>query len=89
MQGSQKNAASILSDASLASARDHTNTYLLTATAGMVYRVHTAAAWLTNEGEGLFALATSTGSILLVKLPPYGIQGECSCKAVKQLEKNE
>ena len=76
MQGQQKNAASILSDAALASARDHTSSYLLMSTAGTVYRVHTAAAWLTNDGEGLFALATNTGSVLLIKLPPYGIQGE-------------
>ena len=79
MQGTQqKNAPSILSDASLASARDHTNTYLLTSPPGSVHHITTAAACLTSDGEGLFALPTNTGSILLVKLPPYGIQGTLS-----------
>ena len=37
---------------------------------------HTAASYHTPEGEALFALASSSGSILLVKMPPLGMQGK-------------
>ena len=76
MQGTRQSTPSILADVSVASAREPTNSHLLRSVGGTVYQVHTAAAWLTPQGQALFALATNTGSILLVKLPLYGIQGK-------------
>lgn len=75
MQGGIKNAASILSEASLASVRGQSSSHIISSPTGSVYHLRTAAGWLTNDGEAIFALATNNGSILLIKFPPYGIQG--------------
>ena len=34
------------------------------------------SSWLCQDGNCLFALATGTGMILLIKLPPPGTDGE-------------
>ncbi len=39
-------------------------------------QISAAASWLTNEGEALFAIATTAGSVVVVKMPPYGIQSK-------------
>lgn len=38
----------------------------------------TFASWLCQDGNCLFALATGTGIILLIKLPPPGSEGRNS-----------
>jgi len=34
-----------------------------------------AATHYTQDGEGLFALANNAGNIVMVKMPPLGMQG--------------
>ena len=41
------------------------------------HQILAASSCLTKDGEAIFALSTSHGSVLLVKLPPHGIQGRC------------
>ncbi|XP_019626298.1 PREDICTED: nuclear pore complex protein Nup160-like isoform X3 [Branchiostoma belcheri] len=64
---------SVFADLSLAELRNENNFHLLNQSPSNY--PHLGATWLTNEGEALFAMATIGGSILLVKLPQYGIQG--------------
>ena len=64
----------MFADLSLAELRNEANFHLLNQSPSNY--PHLGATWLTNEGEALFAMATIGGSILLVKLPQYGIQGE-------------
>ncbi|XP_078662026.1 nuclear pore complex protein Nup160-like [Branchiostoma floridae x Branchiostoma belcheri] len=64
---------SVFVDLSLAELRNENNFHLLNQSPSNY--PHLGATWLTNEGEALFAMATIGGSILLVKLPQYGIQG--------------
>ncbi|XP_078583967.1 nuclear pore complex protein Nup160-like isoform X2 [Branchiostoma floridae x Branchiostoma japonicum] len=63
---------SVFADLSLAELRNEANFHLLNQSPSNY--PHLGATWLTNEGEALFAMATIGGSILLVKLPQYGIQ---------------
>ncbi|XP_070567013.1 nuclear pore complex protein Nup160-like [Ptychodera flava] len=66
---------SIFADISVAMIQDHSNRQFLSQGGGQVHEPYTSASWVTNEGEAVFALATNVGSILVVKLPPQGIQG--------------
>ena len=66
---------SIFSDWSVAHVNETANTYTIQQPAGSTYRHHTAATWMTADGSALFALATNTGKIVFVKMPPFGIQG--------------
>ena len=73
--------ASIFSDASVAPAQDPLNCHTLTHAASAVPapNVTAGAAWLSSDGEALFAMATDAGTVLLVKLPRVGIAGEFLC----------
>lgn len=37
--------------------------------------LHSAATYLSSDGEGLFAFSSNAGNILLIKMPPPEIQG--------------
>lgn len=69
---------SLFYDASIASSLDPRNTHMINPGGSITSHYHTAASYHTQEGEALFALASSSGSILLVKMPPLGIQGMTS-----------
>ncbi|XP_013393121.1 nuclear pore complex protein Nup160-like isoform X1 [Lingula anatina] len=66
---------SIFTDASVVNLCEPSDCHSISPVSNVAYSLHAAGAWLTTEGEALFALATSTGSILFIKLPPKGIQG--------------
>ncbi len=66
---------SIFADWSVAHGNEAVNTHALQQPAGGAYKLHTAAAWVANDGHALFALATNAGAVLFVKMPPFGIQG--------------
>ena len=79
--GPEQRMASIFSDASVAPAQDPLNCHTLTHAASAVPapNVTAGAAWLSSDGEALFAMATDAGTVLLVKLPRVGIAGEFLC----------
>lgn len=54
---------------------DARNSHMLNPGGTITSHFTAAASFYTLEGEGLFALANSSGSILLVKMPPLDIQG--------------
>ncbi|XP_052227575.1 nuclear pore complex protein Nup160-like isoform X1 [Dreissena polymorpha] len=66
---------SVFLDASITKCMDVRNTHMLNP-AGTISCVFTcASSFYTQEGEALFALGNNSGNILLVKLPPLGMQG--------------
>ena len=75
LHSTHKSLPSIFADVSIKTAQQAGNSHIINMSGGPAYNVHAAAAWLTNDDEALFALATNLGSILLVKMPPYRIQG--------------
>ncbi|KAL4225759.1 hypothetical protein ACF0H5_016448 [Mactra antiquata] len=66
---------SIFHDASIAKCMDARNFHMLNPGGTITSHFTAAASFYTQEGEGLFALANSSGNILLVKMPPLGMQG--------------
>jgi hypothetical protein len=72
---SDQGAMSIFYDASLAGATDAKNVHMLNPGGAITAQLHTAATHLTNDSEALFALASNIGSIVLVRMPALGIQG--------------
>ncbi|XP_022094945.1 nuclear pore complex protein Nup160-like isoform X2 [Acanthaster planci] len=75
---------SIFADVSIASIRDAANFHVIGQGGSAAYEFQTSSSWLTNDGEVMFALATNTGSVVLVKLPPIGIQGIVTQHELKQ-----
>ncbi|XP_052801877.1 nuclear pore complex protein Nup160-like [Mya arenaria] len=66
---------SIFHDASITKCMDSKNSHMLNP-AGTLSSVFTCAgSFCTQEGEALFALGNTAGNILLVKMPPLGMQG--------------
>ncbi|XP_053384862.1 nuclear pore complex protein Nup160-like isoform X2 [Mercenaria mercenaria] len=66
---------SIFYDASIAKCMDARNSHMLNAGGTITSHFTAAASFYTQEGEALFALANSSGNIILVKMPPLDIQG--------------
>ena len=46
-------------------------------TGAVQYQVECGTSTVSADGEAVFALALSGGGVLVVKLPPYGVQGTC------------
>ena len=67
--------ASIFADWCVAHVNEATNCYTIQNPAAATYKIHTSGAWMTSDGHALFALGTNAGSIVFVKMPPFGIQG--------------
>ena len=68
--------ASVFYDASIAGSLDQRNTHMINPGGSITSHYHSAATYYTMDGEALFALASSSGNILLVKMPPLGMQGK-------------
>ena len=68
--------ASVFYDASIAGSLDQRNTHMINPGGSITSHYHSAATYYTQEGEAMFALASSSGNILLVKMPPLGMQGK-------------
>ena len=69
-------AVSIFSEASLQSITDPTGSHILGSTGIPICSVHLASSAMSATGEALFALATNAGSVVMIKLPPYGLPGK-------------
>lgn len=67
---------SIFYDASLSTATDSKNMHMLNPGGSITTHLLSATSFVNNDGEAVFALATSAGSIILLKLPPFGVTGE-------------
>lgn len=70
---SDQNASSIFYDASLPD--DPKNQFLLTPSGSINSQLLGGSSCLCSDGHAMFALATNTGGVLLVKMPPIGVMG--------------
>ncbi|CAG5116218.1 unnamed protein product, partial [Candidula unifasciata] len=82
---SDQNASSIFYDASLPD--DPKNQVLLTPGGSINSHLLGGASCVCHDGHALFVLATNTGGLLIVKMPPVGVAGvviqqELSCSSV-------
>ncbi|KAJ9580150.1 hypothetical protein L9F63_004167, partial [Diploptera punctata] len=65
--------ASIFSEATLNAAKDPTTFYVINNTLANTPLPQTSASWLSVNEEALFALAYSTGPILLIRMGSHGV----------------
>ncbi|XP_036283000.1 nuclear pore complex protein Nup160 isoform X1 [Pipistrellus kuhlii] len=75
---------SIFTDVGKVDFSDPCNYQLIPAVPGLPPNSTTSAAWLSSDGEALFALPSAAGGIFILKLPPYDIPGMVSVVELKQ-----
>ncbi|XP_060228163.1 nuclear pore complex protein Nup160 isoform X3 [Meriones unguiculatus] len=75
---------SIFTDIGKVDFRDPCNYQLIPTVPGLSPSSTTSAAWLSSDGEALFALPSAAGGIFVLKLPPYDIPGIASVVELKQ-----
>ncbi|XP_053545274.1 nuclear pore complex protein Nup160 [Bombina bombina] len=75
---------SIFVDIGKLSYRDALNSYVIPAIPGRAQNSAATAAWLSSEGEALFAFPSSSGGICVIKMPPYDVDGVVTTVELKQ-----
>lgn len=67
---------SIFTDIGKVDFRDPCNSQLIPAVPGLSPNSPSSAAWLSSDGEALFALPSASGGIFVLKLPSYDMPGK-------------
>uniref|UniRef100_A0A8C5IYV6 Nucleoporin 160 n=1 Tax=Junco hyemalis TaxID=40217 RepID=A0A8C5IYV6_JUNHY len=75
---------SVFTDISKIHIRDPSNYYVIPSVPGLAPNSVASAAWLSSEGEALFALPSASGGIFVLKLPPPDAPGSVSVVELKQ-----
>ncbi|XP_075401825.1 nuclear pore complex protein Nup160 [Tenrec ecaudatus] len=75
---------SIFTDIGKVDFRDPCNYQFIPAVPGLAPNCTTSAAWLSSDGEALFALPSASGGIFVLKLPPHDMPGSVSVVELKQ-----
>ncbi|XP_066217650.1 nuclear pore complex protein Nup160 [Saccopteryx leptura] len=75
---------SIFTDIGKVDFRDPGSYQLIPAVPGLLPNCATSTAWLSSNGEALFALPSAAGGIFVLKLPPYDVPGLVSVVELKQ-----
>ncbi|PNJ68219.1 NUP160 isoform 7 [Pongo abelii] len=75
---------SIFTDIGKVDFTDPCNYQLIPAVPGISPNSTASTAWLSSDGEALFALPCASGGIFVLKLPPYDIPGMVSVVELKQ-----
>ncbi|KAF6333768.1 nucleoporin 160 [Rhinolophus ferrumequinum] len=75
---------SVFTDIGKVDFRDPGNYQLIPAVPGLPPNGTTSAAWLSSDGEALFALPSAAGGVFVLKLPPSDIPGMVSVVELKQ-----
>ncbi|TKC46099.1 hypothetical protein EI555_005422, partial [Monodon monoceros] len=75
---------SIFTDIGKVDFRDPCNYQLIPTVPGLSPNSTTSAAWLSNDGEALFAVPSASGGIFVLKLPPHDVPGMVSVVELKQ-----
>ncbi|XP_063800728.1 nuclear pore complex protein Nup160 isoform X2 [Pseudophryne corroboree] len=75
---------SIFTDIGKMNYRDPSNSYVIPLMPGRAQNSSASAAWLSSEGEALFAFPSSSGGILVVKMPPYDVDGVVTTVELKE-----
>uniref|UniRef100_A0A8C2TN59 Nucleoporin 160 n=1 Tax=Coturnix japonica TaxID=93934 RepID=A0A8C2TN59_COTJA len=75
---------SVFTDIGKINFRDPSSYYLIPSVPGLAANSLASAAWLSSDGEALFALPSAAGGIFVIKLPPHDIPGVVSVVELKQ-----
>ncbi|XP_075044180.1 nuclear pore complex protein Nup160 [Mixophyes fleayi] len=75
---------SIFTDIGKMNYRDPSNSYVIPSLPGRAQNSSASAAWLSSEGEALFAIPSSSGGILVVTMPPYDVDGVVTIVEMKE-----
>uniref|UniRef100_A0A8C5TIX1 Nucleoporin 160 n=1 Tax=Malurus cyaneus samueli TaxID=2593467 RepID=A0A8C5TIX1_9PASS len=75
---------SVFTDISKIHIRDPSNYYVIPSVPGLAPNSVASAAWLSSDGEALFALPSASGGIFVLKLPPPDAPGSVSMVELKQ-----
>ncbi|MEE6499176.1 hypothetical protein FKM82_003349 [Ascaphus truei] len=75
---------SIFTDIGKLNFRDASNSYVIPAIPGRAPNSTASAAWLSSEGEALFAFPSTSGGIFVIKMPPYDVDGVVSNVELRQ-----
>uniref|UniRef100_A0A8C4JZJ2 Nucleoporin 160 n=1 Tax=Dromaius novaehollandiae TaxID=8790 RepID=A0A8C4JZJ2_DRONO len=75
---------SVFTDIGKINFRDPSNYYMIPSVPGLASNSVASAAWLSSEGEALFALPSASGGIFVLKLPPHDAPGTVSIVELKQ-----
>uniref|UniRef100_A0A6P5JSI7 Nuclear pore complex protein Nup160-like n=1 Tax=Phascolarctos cinereus TaxID=38626 RepID=A0A6P5JSI7_PHACI len=75
---------SIFTDIGKVDFGDPCNCQLIPTVPGLAANSTTSVAWLSSEGEAMFALPSASGALFVLKLPPHDIPGTVSVVELKQ-----
>ncbi|XP_038262757.1 nuclear pore complex protein Nup160 isoform X2 [Dermochelys coriacea] len=75
---------SVFTDIGKVNFRDPSNYHMIPSIPGLASNSTASAAWLSSDGEALFALPSSSGGIFVLKLPPHDVHGIVSVVELKQ-----
>ncbi|XP_040836190.1 nuclear pore complex protein Nup160 [Ochotona curzoniae] len=75
---------SVFTDIGKVDFRDRSNHQLIPTVPGPAPNSTASAAWLSSDGEALFALPSASGGLFVLKLPPYDMPGATSIVELKQ-----
>lgn len=81
---------SVFTDVGKINFRDPSSYYLIPSVPGLAANSVASAAWLSSDGEALFALPSAAGGIFVIKLPPHDVPGKAAsshlllCSAVQE-----
>ncbi|KAM8939771.1 nuclear pore complex protein Nup160 [Pelodytes ibericus] len=75
---------SIFTDIGKVNFHDSSNSYVIPPVPGRAQNSTASTAWLSSEGEALFAVTSASGGILVVKMPPYDVDGLVTTLELKQ-----
>lgn len=67
---------SVFTDIGKVNFRDPASYYAIPSVPGLAPNSVASAAWLSSEGEALFALPSAAGGIFVLKLPPHDVPGK-------------
>ncbi|RXM34397.1 Nuclear pore complex protein Nup160 [Acipenser ruthenus] len=73
---------SVFTDIGKVDFRDPQNSYVIPSIPGQFPNSTASTAWLSSEGEALFALPSTSGGILIIKLPPHDVQEETRVRQI-------
>ncbi|XP_067406756.1 nuclear pore complex protein Nup160 isoform X2 [Emydura macquarii macquarii] len=75
---------SIFTDIGKVNFRDPSNYHIIPSIPGLASNSTASAAWLSSDGEALFALPSASGGIFVIRLPPHDVHGTVSVVELKQ-----
>lgn len=67
---------SVFTDIGKVNFRDLSSYHMIPNIPGLASNSTASAAWLSSDGEALFALPSASGGIFILRLPPHDVHGK-------------